>query len=114
MQYLTPLLLCVSIVAVADEADYAAARAELADNLQIYARLVGDMDSAGFSDAVMTSMHTVKRHALVLTSQQPFAYENRPLPIGHGQAISQPAIVRAMTEPVGPHPDDGCPEWGTG
>ncbi|MCH8867234.1 MAG: protein-L-isoaspartate(D-aspartate) O-methyltransferase [Proteobacteria bacterium] len=114
MKYLTPLLLCVSIVAVADEADYAAARAELVDNLQIYARLVGDMDGAGFSDAVMASMHTVKRHALVPPAQQPFAYENRPLPIGHGQTISQPYIVALMTELLEPDADDVILEVGTG
>ena len=114
MKCLTSLLLCVSIVAVADEADYAAARAELVDNLQIYARLVGDMHGAGFSDAVMTSMHTVKRHALVPTSQQPFAYENRPLPIGHGQTISQPYIVALMTELLEPDADDVILEVGTG
>ena len=114
MKYLTSLLLCVSIVAVADEADYAAARAELVDNLQIYARLVGDMDGAGFSDAVMASMHTVKRHALVPPAQQPFAYENRPLPIGHGQTISQPYIVALMTELLEPDADDVILEVGTG
>ena len=114
MKCLTSLLLCVSIVAVADEADYAAARAELVDNLQIYARLVGDMDGAGFSDAVMASMHTVKRHALVPPAQQPFAYENRPLPIGHGQTISQPYIVALMTELLEPDADDVILEVGTG
>ena len=114
MKYLTPLLLCVSIVAVADEADYAAARAELIDNLQLYARLVGDMDGAGFSDAVMASMHTVKRHALVPTSQKSFAYENRPLPIGHGQTISQPYIVALMTELIEPDADNVILEVGTG
>jgi protein-L-isoaspartate(D-aspartate) O-methyltransferase len=42
------------------------------------------------------------------------AYENRPLPIGHGQTISQPYIVAVMTELARPKPDDVVLEIGTG
>jgi protein-L-isoaspartate(D-aspartate) O-methyltransferase len=44
----------------------------------------------------------------------PFAYENRPLPIGHGQTISQPYIVALMTELASPDDDDVILEVGTG
>jgi len=49
-------------------------------------------------ESLLESMRTVPRHRLVPLAQQPFAYENRPLPIGHGQTISQPYIVALMTE----------------
>ncbi|MDH3266323.1 MAG: protein-L-isoaspartate(D-aspartate) O-methyltransferase, partial [Gammaproteobacteria bacterium] len=46
--------------------------------------------------------------------QLPHAYENRPLPIGHGQTISQPYIVALMTDLVEPGPDHVVLEIGTG
>jgi protein-L-isoaspartate(D-aspartate) O-methyltransferase len=45
---------------------------------------------------------------------RPFAYENRPLPIGNGQTISQPFIVAVMTDLLDPEPDDKVLEIGTG
>jgi protein-L-isoaspartate(D-aspartate) O-methyltransferase len=42
------------------------------------------------------------------------AYDDRPLPIGHGQTISQPTVVAAMTEAVAPRRTDKCLEIGTG
>jgi protein-L-isoaspartate(D-aspartate) O-methyltransferase len=42
------------------------------------------------------------------------AYENRPLPIGHGQTISQPYIVALMTDLLQPQPDQRVLEIGTG
>jgi len=49
-------------------------------------------------ESLLEAMRTVPRHRLIPVAQQPFAYENRPLPIGHGQTISQPYIVALMTE----------------
>ena len=42
------------------------------------------------------------------------AYINRPLPIGHGQTISQPFIVALMTDLIDPQPDHVVLEIGTG
>ena len=42
------------------------------------------------------------------------AYANGPLPIGHGQTISQPYIVAIMTDLIGPEPDHRVLEIGTG
>ncbi len=47
-----------------------------------------------FGDAVMAAMGKVPRHRFVPFLQEIFAYDNRPLPIGEGQTISQPYIVR--------------------
>jgi protein-L-isoaspartate(D-aspartate) O-methyltransferase len=67
-----------------------------------------------FSDAVMAAMGKVLRDRFVPSEQEPYAYENRPLPIGHGQTISQPYIVALMTDLVGPRPGDVVLEIGTG
>ncbi len=48
--------------------------------------------------AVLEAMRRVPRHVFVPEELREFAYENRPLPIGYNQTISQPAIVAHMTE----------------
>lgn len=48
--------------------------------------------------AVLAAMRRVPRHVFVPDEYQNFAYENRPLPIGYEQTISQPVIVAHMTE----------------
>lgn len=47
---------------------------------------------------VIKAMQDVPRHLFVDESLWPAAYSDRPLPIGHGQTISQPYIVSFMTE----------------
>ena len=63
---------------------------------------------------VLEAMRRVPRHLFVPATQMPFAYEDRPLPIGHGQTISQPYIVAKMTEVVKPKKEDRALEVGTG
>jgi protein-L-isoaspartate(D-aspartate) O-methyltransferase len=111
---LTCLLLFVSMAVLADEAAYTAARSAMLDELRLYAQLLGEPSEARISDPVMTSMGTVKRHELVPPQERRFAYENRPLPIGYGQTISQPYIVALMTELIEPDADDIVLEVGTG
>ena len=67
-----------------------------------------------FSAAVMEAMRTVPRAAFVPEAEKPFAYENRPLPIGHGQTISQPFVVALMTELLDVEPGARILEVGTG
>jgi protein-L-isoaspartate(D-aspartate) O-methyltransferase len=98
----------------AEEADYALARAAMVDEIQFYATLARDTGEASFDDEVLHSLGTVKRHEFVPDNQLGAAYENRPLPIGHGQTISQPYIVALMTELIEPGPDDVVLEIGTG
>jgi protein-L-isoaspartate(D-aspartate) O-methyltransferase len=66
------------------------------------------------SERVMAALRQVPRHAFVPEDQRPAAYQNRPLPIGHGQTISQPYIVALMTELAQPQPDHKVLEVGTG
>ena len=103
--------LVLSMAALADEADYAALRADLVDEVRIYAGYAGDEP---FSDAVLEALGTVERHRFVPQGQVRYAYENRPLPIGHGQTISQPYIVALMTDLLEPDEDDVMLEIGTG
>jgi len=69
---------------------------------------------AAFAPAVMAAMAAVPRHAFVLDDDVPAAYVNRPLPIGHGQTISQPYMVACMTDLLDLGPDDRVLEIGTG
>jgi protein-L-isoaspartate(D-aspartate) O-methyltransferase len=85
---------------------YAAAR-ELMVAEQIASRDVKD-------PKVLAAMREVPRHLFVPADQRPSAYEDRPLPIGHGQTISQPYIVALMTELARPKPSDRALEIGTG
>jgi protein-L-isoaspartate(D-aspartate) O-methyltransferase len=64
--------------------------------------------------AVLDAMRTVPRHRFVSESQQDRAYADTPLPIGHGQTISQPYIVALMTELLAVDEDDVVLEIGTG
>jgi protein-L-isoaspartate(D-aspartate) O-methyltransferase len=64
--------------------------------------------------AVLKAMRTVKRHEFVPATQVDFAYEDRPLPIGYGQTISQPYIVAYMTEVIKPQSNFKVLEIGTG
>ena len=63
---------------------------------------------------VLEFMARVPRHEFMPAEQRSRAYEDGPLPIGHGQTISQPYIVAFMTEALDPKPTDRVLEVGTG
>ena len=67
-----------------------------------------------FDPAVMNAMASVPRHEFVPKDQQKNAYENRPLPIGYGQTISQPYIVALMTDLLDLSKEKKVLEIGTG
>ena len=64
--------------------------------------------------AVLRAMARVPRHLFVPEDLRPFAYDDRPLPIGQGQTISQPYIVAYMTEALQLEPAHSVLEVGTG
>lgn len=73
------------------------------------------IEARGVSDPnVLASMRIVKRHLFVPTEYLNQAYADHPLPIGHGQTISQPYIVALMTEVVQIKPGYRVLEIGTG
>jgi protein-L-isoaspartate(D-aspartate) O-methyltransferase len=63
---------------------------------------------------VLRAMSEVPRHEFVPEDYGELAYDDRPLPIGLGQTISQPFIVALMTELIDPQPTDRILEVGTG
>jgi protein-L-isoaspartate(D-aspartate) O-methyltransferase len=63
---------------------------------------------------VLAAMREVPRHEFVPPEWRREAYADHPLPIGHGQTISQPYIVAFMTEQLAPRPTDRVLEIGTG
>ena len=93
----------------------AAARARMVAEIAAMARETGaETGRPGFGEAVMAAMGKVPRHRFVPALQDIFAYDNRPLPIGEGQTISQPYIVALMTDLLDPKPTDTVLEVGTG
>ena len=63
---------------------------------------------------VLAAMATVPRHRFVPASERPWAYDDRPLPIGYRQTISQPYIVAHMTQALEISPAATVLEIGTG
>lgn len=63
---------------------------------------------------VMQAMVEVPRHEFIPTAYRATAYFDGPVPIGHGQTISQPYIVALMTDLLAPEADDVVLEIGTG
>jgi len=111
-----PLIVSLASPTAADEQDdYGAMRRRL--RAEIEQDAAATADSTGrprFSARVMDAIDAVPRHRFVLAREVENAYENRPLPIGHGQTISQPYIVALMTELLEPKSGDIVLEVGTG
>jgi protein-L-isoaspartate(D-aspartate) O-methyltransferase len=63
---------------------------------------------------VLAAMERVPRHRFVPESVRAEAYNDHPVPIGHGQTISQPYIVGFMSEALEIAPEDRVLEIGTG
>lgn len=83
------------------------ARRETMVREQLVARDITDAD-------VLRAMRTVPREEFVPAAIRDQAYADTPLPIGHGQTISQPYIVAFMTQALAPKSGDRVLEVGTG
>jgi protein-L-isoaspartate(D-aspartate) O-methyltransferase len=83
-----------------------AARDQMVET-QIAARGIRD-------EKVLSAMQRIPRHLFVPEKARGAAYGDYPLPIGHGQTISQPYIVAMMTTLLQLHPDDKVLEIGAG
>lgn len=84
---------------------------EVQDEVRATAHLTG---CAALGQRVLQVLRTVPRHAFVPAELADSAYANHPLPIGHGQTISQPYIVALMTALIQPEEEDVVLEVGTG
>ena len=76
--------------------------------------LAAEIGKAALDDRVLRAMAKVPRHEFVPLEVQPYAYLNRPLPIGFDKTISQPFMVAVMTDMLELKPDDVVLEIGTG
>ena len=108
------ILLLFSTHVIADDA-FQRQRQELVDSIKADVELTSDfLDQGAFDERVLNAIGKVPRHEFVPDDQRPYAYENRPLPIGYGQTISQPYIVALMTDLLKPKKTDRVLEVGTG
>jgi protein-L-isoaspartate(D-aspartate) O-methyltransferase len=95
------LLLAVILAAtIATAADpFVKARSRMVDEVIQDVRLTGpETGRMALDRRVMDALRTIPRHLFVPAELRSAAYQNRPLPIGHGQTISQPYIVALMTD----------------
>lgn len=86
--------------------EYARLRSRMVDE-QLVRRGINDR-------RVLDAMRTMPRHQFLTEEFKQYAYEDRPLPIGEGQTISQPFIVAFMTERLRLKPEHVVLEIGTG
>ena len=85
--------------------------AEIRGNAMMFSAEIG---KTNLDERVVAAMGKVPRHEFVAEDLRLLAYVNRPLPIGHGQTISQPYVVAVMTDLIEPRKDAVVLEIGTG
>jgi protein-L-isoaspartate(D-aspartate) O-methyltransferase len=78
------------------------------------ARTRAFLEQGSLDERVLDAINKVPRQEFVPADQRPYAYDNRPLPIGYGQTISQPYIVAIMTDLLKLKKTDRVLEIGTG
>ena len=84
---------------------------DIGNEVALTSQLIG---KSALDARVMSAMAQVPRDAFVPKALRHAAYVNGPLPIGHGQTISQPYIVALMTDLIAPAPAHRVLEIGTG
>jgi protein-L-isoaspartate(D-aspartate) O-methyltransferase len=90
-------------------------RREMIAAIRVIAKhLIAEIGKTALDDRVVRAMAKVPRHEFVPIEVQPYAYLNRPLPIGFDKTISQPLMVAVMTDLLELKPDDVVLEIGTG
>jgi protein-L-isoaspartate(D-aspartate) O-methyltransferase len=113
--FLTGMLGLFGYISLAHSDDYQEMRARLLTEIsQDVMDTRSYIGKSTLDKRVMRTIGMVGRHRFVPANQQSRAYENRPLPIGYGQTISQPYIVALMTDLLELEADDVVLEIGTG
>lgn len=93
---------------------YSKARHRMVEEIKAMANEAYGMEPMPISKKVLSVMEHVPRHRFVPEAEHYAAYDNHPLPIGHGQTISQPYIVALMTELLALDKQGRVLEVGTG
>lgn len=98
-----------------DEAVFTSWRQQMILEIAVHAKFTATQTGKeAFDDRVMEVVGEVPRHEFVPLELKPYAYLNRPLPIGYGKTISQPFIIALMTDLLGLDESDTVLEVGTG
>lgn len=98
-----------------DEDLFAMLRDELIVEIVAETAMLGEqLGKDAFDERVIEVIARVPRHEFVPLELKPYAYLNRPLPIGYDKTISQPFIVALMTDLLELREDDVVLEIGTG
>jgi len=113
LSYFIALLLVVGVCEAADprQEERQAMVRSIVKDVNETSRYIGTDE---LNPRVMEVIGRVPRHEFVPVEERFAAYENIPLPIGHGQTISQPYIVALMTDLLKLKPDSRVLEIGTG
>ena len=110
----TLALVILAAIALAAE-DFATERRLMVEETEtLAASTAAETGRTSLDLRVLEAMAKVPRHEFVQREEASAAYKNRPLPIGHGQTISQPFIVALMTDLLRTKPTDSVLEVGTG
>ncbi len=101
--------------AIAQDAQCVRERAAMIETIRAHARShVNVLGQQDLSERVLEAVGQTKRHLFIPERLCSIAYADRPVPIGHGQTISQPFIVALMTQLAEVAPDHVVLEVGTG
>jgi protein-L-isoaspartate(D-aspartate) O-methyltransferase len=109
------LLLGCLCIPVAATANYAELRQQMIKVIEADVRATSlELNKKALDPRVIRAMQQVPRHEFVPEQERRFAYNNRPLPIGYGQTISQPYIVAIMADLLQTDMQSKVLEVGTG
>jgi protein-L-isoaspartate(D-aspartate) O-methyltransferase len=109
------VILVVFILAVPAKAEREGDRRAMVETIEReFRRTAPYIGEQELDESVREALLRVPRHEFVPDRRRDRAYENRPLPIGYGQTISQPYVVALMTDMLRPGPDQKVLEVGTG
>jgi protein-L-isoaspartate(D-aspartate) O-methyltransferase len=115
VQILIAALSFLFVTSAAADSHFAAARERMVATIEAMASTIPlATGGSGIDGSVLRAMREVPRHELVPEAVHEAAYQNRPLPIGHAQTISQPYIVALMTSLARPANHHVVLEVGTG
>lgn len=113
LSLITLMSMCGGAVAASQDS-IAQQRARMIATIRNIAAASGMTEHRVLDRIVLQAMSKVPRHLFVPEEQRSSAYDNRPLPIGYDQTISQPYIVALMTHLLRPKQTDVVLEVGTG